>query len=56
MKKKSNKTPLTTLELILHTPSPVAASLRNFRPQTVQLLKHKKKFKEAYKKDLRNNF
>lgn len=56
MKKKNKKAPLTTLELIMHTPSPLAASLMNYKPQTVQLLKHKKKFKDAYKKDLRNYF
>ena len=52
MKKNKNK-PMTTVELIMHSPNPVAASLRNFRPQTVTPLKHKKKYKDSYKKELR---
>ena len=52
MKKNKNK-PMTTAELIMHTPSPVAASLRNFRSQTVTPLNHKKKYKDAYKKEIR---
>ena len=55
MKNKKNK-PMSTAEMIMHTPSPVAASLRNFRPQTVTPLKHKKKYNDAYKKELRNYY
>ena len=47
------KTPMTTAEIIMHTPSPLAASLRNYRPRTVTPLKYKKKYKDSYKKELK---
>lgn len=53
MKKKSTHLS-TTAEIIMHTPSPLMASLRNYKPQTVTPLKYKKKFQDSYKKELQN--
>lgn len=52
--KKKNKHLSTTVEIIMHTPSPLMASLRNYRPQTITPLKYKKKFQNSYKKELRD--
>lgn len=55
--KRNKKSKLsTTTELIMHTPSPIAASLINYKPKTFTPLKFKHKYKNSYKKEIREYF
>lgn len=55
MKTKKNK-PMSTVELVLHSPSPIFNSLRDYKPKTYTPLKFKKKYKDSYKKELREYY
>lgn len=52
--KIKNVKPKTTYEIIKSTPSPLLNSLRDYKPKTFTPKKFKKKYQDAYKKDLRD--